>query len=321
MHKSLRALLSGILDYAGLYPPASLELDAAIRAYAKLQRGPDAWMLARFLCGGAKLAALRDYRDSLFADGPALPVVVVGRSGATQAEFAANTQQDADDGKAFVSAFGARGSIEGYEVRLPADATRAVTAPAVRATIDAAVDAWQKAVPGPLPMFFESGLAGDWRTNICTAAEALTEAREAGLPAGLKLRTGGLEPAAFPTPEQVAVTILACRDAGVPLKFTAGLHHPLRRFDPGVRCEMHGFLNLFAGAVLANSLHLELHDLQGIIEEPDIRHFHFSDEHLGWAEADATVSEIVHFRRQRVIGFGSCSFDEPRDDLRGLGLW
>ena len=35
MSPSLRALLTGIVDYAGLFPPAQLSLDEAIRNYAR----------------------------------------------------------------------------------------------------------------------------------------------------------------------------------------------------------------------------------------------------------------------------------------------
>ena len=45
MNASLRALLTGVVDYAGLFPPARLPLDEAIRNYARYRQGSDAWML------------------------------------------------------------------------------------------------------------------------------------------------------------------------------------------------------------------------------------------------------------------------------------
>ena len=44
-----RALLAHIVDYAGVFPPAALELDAAVRNFASYRRGPDAWMLGAFV--------------------------------------------------------------------------------------------------------------------------------------------------------------------------------------------------------------------------------------------------------------------------------
>jgi hypothetical protein len=43
------ALLGGILDYAGLFPPARLELPAALEHYRICQRHRHSWMLARFV--------------------------------------------------------------------------------------------------------------------------------------------------------------------------------------------------------------------------------------------------------------------------------
>ena len=49
MSEALRALLSGLIDYADLFPPASLDLPAAMRNYTAYRKGPHAWMLGRFV--------------------------------------------------------------------------------------------------------------------------------------------------------------------------------------------------------------------------------------------------------------------------------
>lgn len=334
MEKSLRTLLTGVLDYAGLYPPAALELDAAVRTYAREQRGADAWMLARFVCPAARLGELTPYRDAIFADGPPLALSIIARGGPTRSEFAAAVKQDLQDAARFCETFGERGRVESYEVRLPADAMRDPSAAALRPLIAETHSTWSASPFNNVTLFFEAGLAGDWRTTLNAAVEAAalvrfggeapesTASAQARAPqVGFKLRTGGLEPGAFPSTEQLATAILACRDAAVPLKFTAGLHHPLRFYDPGVRCQMHGFLNVYLASVLANTLPLEREDVQAVLEEQDPRNFHFTDELLGWVEADATLSEIQFARRARVCSFGSCSFDEPRADLQRLRLW
>ena len=46
---ALHALVSSIIDYAGLFPPARLPLDTAIGNYARYRTEPEAWMLARRL--------------------------------------------------------------------------------------------------------------------------------------------------------------------------------------------------------------------------------------------------------------------------------
>jgi hypothetical protein len=49
MTKSLRALLEGLIDYAGLFPPAALSMQDAVRNYARYRDGEYAWALGKFI--------------------------------------------------------------------------------------------------------------------------------------------------------------------------------------------------------------------------------------------------------------------------------
>ena len=46
---SQKALLAGLIDYAGLFPPAALSMEEAVRNYARYREGEHAWMLGRFV--------------------------------------------------------------------------------------------------------------------------------------------------------------------------------------------------------------------------------------------------------------------------------
>ena len=81
MNASLRALLTNVVDYAGLFPPAELSLDASIRNYARYRREPESWMLGRFICPATRLHELAPYVGELFASGPPLAVAAPGRGG------------------------------------------------------------------------------------------------------------------------------------------------------------------------------------------------------------------------------------------------
>jgi hypothetical protein len=81
---------------------------------------------------------------------------------------------------------------------------------------------------------------------------------------------------------------------------------------------MHGFLNLFIAGVLSSQLVPE--QMQQIVEDTDAGHFVFNQDGLGWKDFRVPVAVIEQARKDSVISFGSCSFDEPRDDLRELGL-
>ena len=49
MTKSLRALLEHLIDYAGLFPPAALSMQDAVRNYARYREGEYAWALGPFI--------------------------------------------------------------------------------------------------------------------------------------------------------------------------------------------------------------------------------------------------------------------------------
>lgn len=56
--RSLRILLTSLIDYAGLFPPASLPMDRAIANYEAYRRGEYAWALGRFVVPLAKVSEL-----------------------------------------------------------------------------------------------------------------------------------------------------------------------------------------------------------------------------------------------------------------------
>src|SRR5438034_1113104 len=96
MSSSLRALLTNVVDYAGLFPPAKLALERAIRHYARYRQNPDRWLLGRFIIPAARLAELAPY-DELFFMPPAFDFAVLGRGGQTGDEFLQNLELDLAD--------------------------------------------------------------------------------------------------------------------------------------------------------------------------------------------------------------------------------
>ena len=137
---------------------------------------------------------------------------------------------------------------------------------------------------------------------------------------GFKLRCGGKNAAAVPSVERVAHTITVCRDARVPLKFTAGLHHPVRRFDAGLQTHTHGFLNVFAAGAFALARGLPEDVIGELIANEDPAALNFTDDGITWNELHVSAGEINEARELLVLSVGSCSFDEPREDLKALGL-
>ncbi|MGH7227245.1 MAG: hypothetical protein ACRELF_28860, partial [Gemmataceae bacterium] len=255
MFASLRALLTGLIDYAGLFPPAHLPLDQAIRNYARYRQESEAWMLGRFIVPASRLEDLEPYHEELFRVDPPFAFSVLGRGGANLTEFLTNLRDDLRDVAAFRKRHGDRVSVEVLETRLPPDLVDPLLP-------ESALSLYKTLRIFPLLDLFPFCEATGRPEELL---EQLTQLTDEQL--GFKLRCGGLEASAFPSSEQIAAALLSCLDAGIPFKATAGLHHPLPRFDAGVQARMHGFVNVFFAGVLAYARNLSPKQLCPLLDD------------------------------------------------------
>jgi hypothetical protein len=113
--------------------------------------------------------------------------------------------------------------------------------------------------------------------------------------------------------------LVAAGKQQVAIKFTAGLHHPVRLFHESVQTKMHGFLNVLGAGVLALEHGWKESDIVRMLDDEDPSSFSFTDDAFAWRDAKIATAKIAA-RRGLVTSLGSCSFDEPREDLRGLKL-
>src|SRR5581483_11690520 len=86
MTESLQALLAGVIDYAGLFPPAQLPFESAFSSYLRYRDGPHAWLLGRFVVPAARLDELVRLADSAFGE-IASPIEVHNATGAVLGQF------------------------------------------------------------------------------------------------------------------------------------------------------------------------------------------------------------------------------------------
>jgi hypothetical protein len=133
-----------------------------------------------------------------------------------------------------------------------------------------------------------------------------------------KIRCGGVVAEAFPSVDDLAAFIATAVEENVPFKATAGLHHPVRHRDESSGFMMHGFLNLLAAAVFARNANAD--DLRAILSEETPSAFHFDERGFRWGDRTAGLQEIAAAREHAFVGYGSCSFSEPIDDLTALAI-
>lgn len=322
MSGGLRVFAGGFLDYAGLFPPAKLDLGPAIATYARDRAGPDAWMLGRFICPASQLAALGETATRLLRDHPPFRFSALLRGGASREEFLEGARRDGAEIVAFEQRYDGATTVEAVECRVPAEVV-AEGSSGVAALIEQTRRGLAEAGCVEMADAYEFAWSGDWRRAVNVVANGVAEhnaRRSAGTPpAAVKMRCGGVEAAAFPGLDQVGHALLACWRVAAPLKLTAGLHHPVRRFDAGVQCQMHGFLNVFGAAILLHCGALQELQLASLLADESPEAFRFSEDGFAWRGVHATRPQIARARAAAILGFGSCSYDEPRADLRAMG--
>ncbi|MBX3075684.1 hypothetical protein KF728_25785 [Candidatus Obscuribacterales bacterium] len=248
---ALKALVSDLIDYAGLYPPAKLPIGDAIANFAEYESGSHSWMLRRFVVGAGELDKVPD-------------------------------------------------SLNG-KLSVLTDSEQKRAASLETSTILAAAR----------PVYCEIPF---------TDLEKLDEIKSSGCFA--KMRTGGVKPEAIPSPLMVSSFILACAERRLPFKATAGLHHPIRKeyaltYDADApRGTMHGFINVLMASAFAWSGDKKI---EKIIEETDPTAFRFDDKAC-WRDKSLSAEQIRDARQNFMHAIGSCSFEEPVQDLQALGL-
>jgi hypothetical protein len=297
---SLRALLARSIDYAGMFPPCSLELDPAIKNQAGYVRSPESWMLSAFVLPVSKFGNVPPLLSQFDQHHP-LRISALGPKTENAKAFLPELKNAAEAIGSLQQAHPQLVSISQLEMLLPQDVDLAGLTEAAATVANLKLQCF-------------------WEAPAKSAEKAITLIARAKQPAfGYKLRTGGVTADSFLSSVQITRAILASTKHHVPMKFTAGLHHPIRQFRDEVKTEMHGFLNVLGAGVLSAEHHWDEAQTVEMLEDQRAQSFEFHDTVFAWRDWEITLDRIKA-RRKFVTSFGSCSFDEPREDLRALGL-
>jgi hypothetical protein len=297
---SLRSFLHGIIDYAGLFPPAELDMRSAVRNFAEYRAGADKDLLGRFVVPSSRLGEFAEASRGLLQYGegsiPWCLSVLIGDDLAearkTMIEFTSSHLSSSKAGHALCDAV----ELQTHDEQKILNAV--------------------KAFPRPLHQFFEISLEPGFERML----EMIGKSR-----ASAKLRMGGVTPEAFPSSEKVVRFVSACNELRVPFKATAGLHHPLFGNYPltyetdAPRGSMYGYLNLFLASAFIRKGMAE-GDARAILEETSPNAFSFHYSGMSWRGHALSRDDLRMTRSRLFLSFGSCSFREPVDEARALGL-
>lgn len=277
-------LLDGLIDYAGLYPPAGLDMRTAVENYLSYRRGKYAYALGRFIVDLNRLSELREGSgDSL-----------------RQCRLSVIAQPTADWDR----------------LRKFLDEGFAIEAIEIKPDAVSQIEAILKRIPVGLTAYLEVAI----QSNSMRMLEAIADAG-----ARVKVRMGGVTAETFPSVDQAASMLQALAERRIPFKATAGLHHPVRSrhpltYEPTSSVEsMHGFLNLLFTTAL---LHFggKPDDATLLLSEEDPGAWQVTPSTIAWRSVRWSAEQLRDVRRQSMISFGSCSFEEPIKDLEAM-VW
>jgi hypothetical protein len=286
------ALLTGLIDYAGLFPPAGLSMQQALRNYASYRQSEHAWMLGSFILPWQRCAEFEQSVRGEWTGAPWQLSVLAGKE-----------------------AFPSREGIAAIEKSVPHAKVAAIE---FKLDVPADFDSIAHELPPQCAVYVE----------IPVTAPA--PARDAWLhtlkrhKARAKIRTGGVTPEAIPPAPAIAAFLVACARAGVAFKATAGLHHPVAAehrltYESGSSTAwMQGFLNVFVAASVAYAGAMQS-EVLAVLEERREQAFRIEEGGVTCGTFRCRVDQLCSARREFAVSFGSCSFDEPIHDLRRMG--
>ena len=280
--RAAEALLHGAIDYAGLFPPAGLGLEVTVRNYASYRAGRDAWALGRLVLPATKLAEFADRWPQYVAEWPISLLLA----------------SDYDT-----------------EMRVAVDVGLRLDVVECRPARLEDIAEIRRRMPGDGLLFVEL-------PEGCALQDLIVAVSDAG--ACAKVRTGGVVAEAIPASSTVAAFLVACARRDLRLKATAGLHHAIHgeqrlTYEPQAPTAcMHGFVNFFVAATAAYQSANEA-EIVEILDDGERRDFKASDDGLQWRGRSFSSSAIRKMRKKFATSFGSCSFEEPMDEMRAMG--
>lgn len=304
MTQLARAFQQQLIDYAGIFPPAQLPVEEALENFVKYQNDEESWKLNTFILSLDQAVKAKEL--ILQQDGQQIPLSITIPK-IEEAHFSSKMKAITNQLLELKAELAARASIVAIEMPLPS-----TNLPVLQEVV-------QLLQQLDVRVYCEIPILGRPLEEVGQDVVAIKQTNEQfNITLGLKFRTGGIIKELFPTPKELAHAITLGATQQLPIKFTAGLHHPIRMYRSEVEDRMFGFVNVIFATLVAYLQKADLHTISAILSEEDATAFLITQEKIEWQSVTVHENEVVKLREQFDMCFGSCSFDEPTTEFQQL---
>lgn len=297
MNSSLKSALTELIDYAGLFPPQSHDLETAVDEYFQYVSGKDGWIVSRFVCPATRLSDLQTLLQAK-PNRPDMPVSVLGTGGPDLDSWETNLEEDARLMTAFEEAMGESAPLEAFEIALPGSGEVAPVIKDLKAfeSIEIFLE---------VPLTIDLSAAFDQMADVDWILA--------------KARTGSVRAQDIPTAEQLGKFLKEALDTEVPFKLTAGLHQPFAHHDEQVGADLFGFLNVLVAITAHLREDLAMPEWIRILTDTDSNNWSLQPGGVAYMGTLFSWEELED-ARSFFIAVGSCSVDEPLEALEAFSV-
>lgn len=272
------ALLAGCIDYAGLFPPAQLDLQTTVKNYSSYWVGWQAWALGRLILPANRVAAFEERWPSFASEWPIS--LLVGQDVESEWRSASDCGLSCD-------------VIECKP--LPVQEIASV----------------RRRLPAATTIYFEVSAGSDPEAAIVaiSAVGSRAKIRTGGTTQGSFPTVAELVRfLSCCVKHQVAFKATA--GLHHPLRGV----HALTSEAQNDSTLMHGYVNVILASILLQQGG-EVEEASVLLDDTSAENFRFSHERITWRNRHFTKEQIARGRKDLMVSFGSCSFTQPLEEI------
>lgn len=327
MIKSIQQLLTSSINYAGLYPPASLGLQEALRSYIDFSHSKYSWMLSSLVLPHDQLPLLSNFSDRRHLLDEPLNLCITGPETNTLFEF--KNVINSIEKELLTAHSGYPGEVRTHllELKLPAASVDTLNPEELIKSLEAVVSSAAESRLLPHRVFFEvPGNEFDAEITkkiikvIAVHNKSILKRKVQNyLFSGIKLNCSAKEGAKVPSAKYLAEVLLYARDANIAVKFSGKENAPFPEYNYSIESKMHGFINVLVASMLAYTQDLTIEETVEVLEDRNPENFLFKDEYIAWRELAAPIMEVKMLRMLSITSFNFSNFSAPIHGLKELG--